>query len=151
MSQNHKVGEQGEAGCEPATFWEHLDVLRGEIIRMLAAAVLVTASRLCLAFVPMVSGSLVDRISGGVTSAKLLLPRGILLGVLVLIGYGMDSVVGTLMLTVSGRCARRLRDRAQRKMNHLPLPFLDNHPAGDIQSRLTSDMMMFSSSLTLPG
>ena len=115
--------------------------------RILAAAVLVTASRLCLAFVPMVSGSLVDRISGGVTSAKVLLPRGILLGVLVLIGYGMDSIVGTLMLTVSGRCARRLRDRAQRKMNHLPLPFLDNHPAGDIQSRLTSDMMTFSNAL----
>ena len=115
--------------------------------RILAAAVLVTASRLCLAFVPMVSGSLVDRISGGVTSTKVLLPRGILLGVLVLIGYGMDSVVGTLMLTVSGRSAKRLRDRAQRKMNRLPLPFLDNHPAGDIQSRLTSDMMTFSNAL----
>ena len=115
--------------------------------RILAAAVLVTASRLCLAFVPMVSGSLVDRISGGVDSAKVLLPQGILLGVLVLIGYGMDSVVGTLMLTVSGRCTRRLRDRAQQKMNRLPLPFLDNHPAGDIQSRLTSDVMTFSNAL----
>lgn len=115
--------------------------------RILAAAVLVTASRLCLAFVPMVSGSLVDRISGGVDSAKVLLPQGILLGVLVLIGYGMDSIVGTLMLTVSGRCTRRLRDRAQQKMNRLPLPFLDNHPAGDIQSRLTSDVMTFSNAL----
>ena len=48
MSQNHKVGEQGEAGCEPATFWEHLDVLRGEIIRMLAAAVLMAVVCFCL-------------------------------------------------------------------------------------------------------
>lgn len=48
MSQNHKVGEQGEAGSEPATFWEHLDVLRGEIIRMLAAAVLMAVVCFCL-------------------------------------------------------------------------------------------------------
>lgn len=115
--------------------------------RVLTAAVLVTVSRLCLAFVPMVSGSLVDRISGGAASVKVLLPQGVLLAVLVLIGFGMDSVVGTLMLTVSGRSARRLRDRAQQKMNRLPLPFLDNHPAGDIQSRLTSDMTTFSNAL----
>ncbi len=121
--------------------------IRPDRAKVLSAAVLVTVSRLCLAFVPMVSGSLVDRISGGGAALKALLPQGIWLGVLVIIGYGMDSLVGTLMLIVSGRCTRRLRDRAQKKMNRLPLPFLDNHPAGDIQSRLTSDMMTFSSSL----
>ena len=33
--------------------------------RVLLSAFLITASRLCLAFLPLVSGSLIDRISGG--------------------------------------------------------------------------------------
>ena len=122
--------------------------IRPDRARILSAAVLVTASRLCLAFVPMVSGSLVDRISGGAASAKVLLPQGVLLGILVLVGYGMDALVGTLMLTVSGRCTNRLRDRAQQKMNRLPLPFLDNHPAGDIQSRVTNDVDSVSTAMS---
>ena len=112
--------------------------------RILTAAVLITVSRLCLAFVPRVSGSLVDRIAGGDFSGQSIVSSCILLGVLILIGYGMDSVVGALMLTVAGRFIKRLRDRAHQKMNRLPLPFLDMHPAGDIQSRLTSDMLILS-------
>ena len=37
-----------ERGNEPATFWEHLDVLRAEIIRMLLAAVLLAVVCFCL-------------------------------------------------------------------------------------------------------
>ena len=112
--------------------------------RVLLSAFLITASRLCLAFLPLVSGSLIDRISGGAFTGQDIVTKCILLGVLVLIGYGMDSVVGALMLTVAGRFINRLRDRAQQKLNRLPLPFLDMHPAGDIQSRLTSDMVLLS-------
>ena len=57
---------------------------------------------------------------------------------------GTLIIVGALMLTVAGRFINRLRDRAQQKLNRLPLPFLDMHPAGDIQSRLTSDMVLLS-------
>ena len=48
MSLNHRDGGAGERGGEPATFWEHLDVLRGEIIRMLLAAVLMAVLGFCL-------------------------------------------------------------------------------------------------------
>ena len=48
MSLNHRDGGAGERGGEPATFWEHLDVLRGEIIRMLLAAVLMAVVCFCL-------------------------------------------------------------------------------------------------------
>ena len=115
--------------------------------KVVAAAVLITISRLCLAFVPMVSGSLVDRISAEGAFGQALVPSCVLLGVLVLVGYGMDSITGAMMLKVADRCIRRLRDKAVQKMNRLPLPFLDMHPAGDIQSRLTADMVTLSSAL----
>ena len=111
---------------------------------VVTAALAITGSRLCLAFVPMVSGFVVDRISGGDFSANGLVSLCVLLGALVLIGYGTDAFVSSIMLTVAGRCIMRLRTRAQQKMNRLPLPFLDMHPAGDIQSRLTSDMVTLS-------
>ncbi len=112
--------------------------------KVLAAAALITVSRLCLAFVPMVSGFVIDHISDGVILGQALLSLFALLGTLVLIGYGADSFVNAMMLTVAGRCTRDLRNRAQQKMNRLPLPFLDMHPAGDIQSRLTSDLVTLS-------
>ena len=70
---------------------------------VLGAALLITVSRLCLAFVPRVSGSLVDRISDGSFTGQSLVSSCILLGVLVIIGYGMDSVVSAMMLTVAGK------------------------------------------------
>ena len=48
MSLNHKVEGANGRENEPATFWEHLDVLRGEIIRMLVAAVLMAVACFCL-------------------------------------------------------------------------------------------------------
>ncbi|MBP5570625.1 MAG: twin-arginine translocase subunit TatC [Prevotella sp.] len=48
MSLNHRVEEADGRNNEPATFWEHLDVLRGEIIRMLVAAVLMAVACFCL-------------------------------------------------------------------------------------------------------
>ena len=115
--------------------------------KVLTAAVLITVSRLCLAFVPVVSGSIVDRISSGGVFGQALIPVCVLLGILLLAGYGMDSITGAMMLTVADRCTSRLRDKAQQKMNRLPLQFLDMHPAGDIQSRLTSDMVTLSNAV----
>lgn len=48
MSLNHKDEGANGRENEPATFWEHLDVLRGEIIRMLVAAVLMAVACFCL-------------------------------------------------------------------------------------------------------
>lgn len=115
--------------------------------KVVAAAILITISRLCLAFAPVVSGSVIDRISAGNALDRSFTLLCVLLGILVLIGYGMDAVVGTIMLRVAGSCVRRLREEAQRKMNRLPLRYLDMHPSGDIQSRLTADMVTLSGAL----
>lgn len=110
MSQNHKVGEQGEAGSEPATFWEHLDVLRGEIIRMLAAAVLMAVVCFCLKDVlfeivlaPSRSDFIVYRLLGtepfdihlintGLTEQMMVLPEG---------GYGGRHIGGFTLSALS--------------------------------------------------
>ena len=115
--------------------------------RALACAAVVTASKLCLAFAPRVSGIITDRIGAGTPLDDGFAGLCVLLGVLVLVGYGTDAIVSTIMMGVSGRCVRRLRDRAQHKLNRLPLSYVDTHPAGDLLSRMTADMATLASAL----
>lgn len=115
--------------------------------KALFCAVLITASKLCLAFVPRVSGIITDHISDASPLDDAFLGLCVLLGVLVLVGYGTDAIVNSIMLVVSDRCVRRLRDKAQHKMNRLPLRYVDMHPAGDILSRMTADMATLASAL----
>ena len=115
--------------------------------KALFCAVLVTASKLCLAFAPRVSGIITDRIAGGLPLGDTFMGLCVLLGALILVGYGTDAIVNTVMLVVSDRCVRRLRDKAQHKMNRLPLSYVDMHPAGDILSRMTADMATLANAL----
>lgn len=115
--------------------------------KALFCAVLITASKLCLAFAPKVSGIITDHISAGTARGDAFVGLCVVLGVLILVGYGTDAIVNTIMLVVSDRCVRRLRNKAQHKMNRLPLSYLDMHPSGDILSRMTADMATLASAL----
>lgn len=124
-----------------------LQEIRPERGRLSLAMALVTAAKLCLAFAPLVSRGLIDWISAGKPPDQTFLGQCLLLGCLFLVGYGMDAMMGVALVKTSSGCVQRLRDKATRKMNVLPLRYMDGHPAGDLQSRLTSDMTVFSEML----
>ena len=70
---------------------------------------------------------------------------GLAVGLAVMAAFYAASVVcqwlqQRLMLTVSQRSLRRLRDDLYQKLQALPIRYFDTHAAGDIMSRFTNDV-----------
>ena len=111
----------------------------------------VVASKICLAFAPAVAGSITDDISVFVVSGSFDLAAigrlCALLAVLYLVGYGTTGFVNKGCVRVAETRARSYRMRMQRKLNKLPISYLDRHPAGDIQARATDNVTTAASTL----
>lgn len=108
-------------------------------------------AKLCLSFAPRVSGDITDSLvhsaeTGTFSLQALILPCMLLAGLFV-VGYGADGLVNHVMARISQRLAKHLRNRVQKKLNQLPLRFLDTHPAGDTLSRVTNDLASLSSTV----
>lgn len=124
--------------------------------RFRAVVVLVAIVKLCLAAAPKVVSIITDTIAGFVKSGsydygRLFMLCGIL-AVLYLVGYGADGFISRLLVIISQYLSRVLRDRAGQKLNRLSIRYCDDHPLGDIQSRVTTDMLNLSNGIesTLP-
>lgn len=121
-----------------------------------ASAVTVAVAKVCLAIAPRISGditdSLVQFVDGSGMDPYLLIRRCMVLAVLFLIGYGADGFVTRNMVAISQMLTYKLRCDVQKKLNNLPISYMDAHPAGDILSRVTNDMVTMSNSLesTIP-
>lgn len=112
---------------------------------------IIFVAKISLAVAPRVAGSITDYLSEmvktGKTDATWFIKQCLLLAVLYFIGYGIDFVVTKQMVNVSQNLLKKLRGKSQKKLNHLSLNYLDNHPIGDILSRLTNDMVSLSNGL----
>ncbi|MBQ9008976.1 MAG: ABC transporter ATP-binding protein [Clostridia bacterium] len=104
-----------------------------------------------LAAAPKVSGRITDELTAFAGSGILDLSRITLLAgitaLLYLLGNGTDGFVQKNMVFISQTISQRLRDRVAKKFNRLSLGFLDTHPAGDIQSVATTDILTVGTAL----
>lgn len=111
----------------------------------------VVVSKVLLAFAPAVAGSITDAISASVVSGSFDLAAigrlCLLLAALYLVGYGTTGFVNKGCVRVAETLARSYRMRMQRKLNKLPISYLDRHPAGDIQARATDNVTTAASML----
>lgn len=57
-----------------------------------------------------------------------------------LAGNGADAASSRIMASISQKALKDLRQDMFRHMQNLPLRFFDNHPAGELMSRLTNDI-----------
>ena len=112
--------------------------------------------KLCLAAAPKVVSIITDTMqefvnSGNYDFGKLLIQCA-LLAVLYLIGYGADGFINRSLVLISQNLSLNLRNKAGHKLNRLTIHYSDNHPLGDTQSRVTSDMLNLSNGIesTLP-
>ena len=71
----------------------------------------------------------------------------LLLAALYLAGSGADALTNRNMVRISQTLVCRLRNEIQRKLNRLPLRYMDTHPAGDILARITNDVLSLSNSI----
>ena len=118
---------------------------------LIACVVAVVLSKICLAVAPMVAGSITDAISSFVASGVFDLDfvgmLCLVLAALYLAGYGTTGFVNKGCVRVAESLAQTYRMRMQRKLNKLPISYLDRHPAGDIQARATDNVTTAASML----
>ena len=124
--------------------------------RFWAVFAVIVIIKLCLASAPKVVSIITDTMQGFVTSGNFdfgrLLLQCSLLAVLYLIGYGADGFINRSLVFISQNLSLNLRNKAGHKLNRLTIHYSDNHPLGDTQSRVTSDMLNLSNGIesTLP-
>lgn len=138
--------------------------LMGKILRdtgenrklMIISLLIIVAARLCLTIAPSVSGRITDFLSAAVETGDFrmqwIVTQCLLLAALYLFGNGANGFINRNMVKISQMLSLKLRNEAQRKLNRLDFQYLDTHPAGDILSRVTNDVLTMTNSVesTLP-
>lgn len=119
------------------TFWLILSIL-------LAAATV--AGTL---YIPIIAGNAIDCIvEGGVNFGEifpLLIQAGIVAGATAFLQWLMNAINNKITFQV----VRDLRSAAFRRIEELPLSYLDAHPSGDIVSRVIADADQFADGLLM--
>ena len=118
---------------------------------LLFSVVIIIISKICVSYAPRVAGNITDFLSQAVQTGNFdsgyILKQCLFLMILYFVGNGTDGFVNRNMVKISQGLVLKFRNEAQRKLNRLPFQFLDTHPAGDILSRITTDMMTLSNSI----
>ena len=118
---------------------------------LLFSVVIIIISKICVSCAPRVAGNITDFLSQAVQTGNFdsgyILKQCLFLMILYFVGNGTDGFVNRNMVKISQGLVLKFRNEAQRKLNRLPFQFLDTHPAGDILSRITTDMMTLSNSI----
>jgi len=113
----------------------------------LLLAVIYVAANL---YTPYLTGKAVDMIVGeGQVDFDGILKLLILFGGAVVISSAVQWVMNFLTCRVAHLTVRDIRREAFRKLESLPLSYLDTHAAGDVQSRIMSDTEQIESGLVM--
>jgi len=146
-SRNRGLGAAGkpaDAGRVIKRLWHYMAGERLLLILAFASAVTYTVTSLSLTYLlrPVINRfiyfdpaerDLTERIAG--LAAALML-----LGLLYLLSVTAQYLQGRIMLQVSQKTLGRLRRDLFARMQDLPVPYFDTHPAGDLMSRYTNDI-----------
>lgn len=115
------------------------------IMSVLLAAATVTGTL----YIPIIAGNAIDCIvEGGVNFGEifpLLIQAGIIAGATAFLQWLMNAINNKITFQV----VRDLRSAAFRRIEELPLSYLDAHPSGDIVSRVITDADQFADGLLM--
>ena len=118
---------------------------------LLGLSILFAAATVALTlYVPILTGYAIDRIIGkgrvDFTGVRLLLTKiGIIVGVTALLQWFMNTINNKITFQV----IRDIRDEAFRKIEILPLKYIDAHAYGEIVSRVIADVDQFADGLLM--
>lgn len=117
----------------------------------ISLALLLTVVGNILALIgPMLSGYAIDAIEPG--KGKVLFEKVFYYGSLMMVLYVFSSLfsylLSILMLHISQKVTKRMRDDVFKKLTELPVNFYDTKQAGDIISRISYDIDVISTSLS---
>ena len=112
---------------------------------LLCALLSVTASLL----IPVFTGNVIDTFAEGATAHGDRDHYLLIIGVVAVIAAAAQYIMAAFNNRVTYRVCRDMRDKVSRKMHRLPLAYLDNHPTGDLVSRMVADVDTFADGLLM--
>lgn len=112
---------------------------------LLCALLSVTASLL----IPVFTGNVIDTFAEGAAAHVDRDHYLLILGVVAVIAAAAQYIMAAFNNRVTYRVCRDMRDKVSRKMHRLPLAYLDNHPTGDLVSRMVADVDTFADGLLM--
>ena len=126
---------------------KRVSAYRGWILLSLLMAAAVVALTL---YIPVLTGDAVDLIIGkGLVDFKRLFRILIRIGIAVAATALLQWLMSVINNRVTYRTVRSLREDAFRKIETLPLSYLDSHPAGEIVSRVIADVDQIADGLLI--
>ncbi len=127
--------------------WNYLCRYRG----LLCLAVILTISSNLLALVgPMLSGSAIDAIGskkGEANFQKIFFYAGLMI-LFYIVSSALTYLLSLLMLEISRKIVRQMRNDVFSKLMELPVGYFDQHLSGDIISRISYDIDVINTSLS---
>ena len=119
-------------------------------ILLFASLVMAMATVVLTLYLPILFGDAIDLIVGGGLTRldrifSIIVEAGVVAGITALLQW----VMTTINYRIAYNVVRDIRNDALRRIERLPLSFLDAHPTGDIVSRVIADADQFSDGLLL--
>ena len=143
---NQKLSS-GQTRKTLATILRYLKRYRLHII---LSALLAALSVGLTLYIPIVIGSAIDHIIGeGNVNFPVIIPLLVRVAVCALVIALSQWLMSTLNNKITFRVVHDTRNAAFRRIQHLPLSYLDKQPVGDIVSRVIADVDQFADGLLL--
>lgn len=127
-----------------------LKYLSKDIITLIIVLLLGIASVILTIYLPMLIGNAVDLIIG-INNVKFDLLKNLLLKIIIIIVCTgiIDWIILILTNKMTFRITKKLRQESFRKLQKLPLKYLDSHPTGEVVSVIINDVDQFADGLLL--
>jgi ATP-binding cassette subfamily B protein len=128
------------------------EILGSEKPRLFAVFILTVVSVTLVVFGPRLLGEATNIIVEGAVSGQGIdfdaLHRQLIMVLVVYVAsFGLSYTSAYVLAGVVQRSMFALREAVERKLNHLPLSYIDRQPRGDLLSRVTNDIDNLSQSL----
>ncbi|MCR5417721.1 MAG: ABC transporter ATP-binding protein/permease [Lachnospiraceae bacterium] len=111
-------------------------------------------SLVCVAgtlYVPILIGRLIDLLVPGSVDMKVIIPQLTKIGLIVCATAILQWLMNVLSNNLAYRIVYDIRSDAFKRIQELPLSYLDKHPAGDLVSRIMTDADQVADGLMLGG
>lgn len=144
------ASEKKASGFEKRTLRKVLMAVRRYWVLLIASLLLATATVALTLYVPILIGQTIDLIVGkGQVDFAGVLNRLLAIGITVGITALLQWLMSTLNNRITYQVIRDLRARAFANIQILPLKYIDDHPTGDIVSRVIADVDQFADGLLM--
>ena len=115
---------------------------------MLCALVMMLVANLLALIGPKISGSAIDAIAEGATDFDKVFFYCALMAGFYILSAAFSYVLSVLMIKLSQSIVKSMRREVMDRLLTLPVSYFDNHPAGDIISRISYDIDTVNTSLS---